>query len=168
MFPFLQVPKLFPCLSYSNSSSLAALHTLQITTGGATLAKDSRLTDSKLKLTYDRRSVSQSVSVSGSHLEPMTKFFYSVWQLQVYCCGAPSLMRGRVSNLLIYLLLGLARAVMLRSKSWRTETIFYCPIWDSPNLEGQVPVFISPRNRVAQLYPGHWVPFLSPLTTRRV
>jgi hypothetical protein len=28
----------------------------------------------------------------------------------------------------------------------------YCLIWDSPNLEGQVPVFISPRNRVAQLY----------------
>jgi hypothetical protein len=25
--------------------------------------------------------------------------------------------------------------------------------WDFPNLEGQVPVFISPRNRVAQLYP---------------
>jgi hypothetical protein len=32
-------------------------------------------------------------------------------------------------------------------------TIFYHLIWDSPNLEGQVPVFISPRNRVAQLYP---------------
>jgi hypothetical protein len=31
-------------------------------------------------------------------------------------------------------------------------TIFYCPICDSPNLEGQIPVFISPRNRVAQLY----------------
>jgi hypothetical protein len=26
-------------------------------------------------------------------------------------------------------------------------------IRDSPNLEGQVPVFISHRNRVAQLYP---------------
>jgi hypothetical protein len=25
--------------------------------------------------------------------------------------------------------------------------------WDSPNLEGQVPVFISPRNSVAKLYP---------------
>jgi hypothetical protein len=25
--------------------------------------------------------------------------------------------------------------------------------WDSPNLEGQVPVFISPRNKVAHLYP---------------
>jgi hypothetical protein len=32
-------------------------------------------------------------------------------------------------------------------------TIFYCLIWDSSNLEGQVRIFISPRNRVAQLYP---------------
>jgi hypothetical protein len=31
---------------------------------------------------------------------------------------------------------------------------YYCPNFLlSPNLEGQVPVFISPRNRVAQLYP---------------
>jgi hypothetical protein len=33
------------------------------------------------------------------------------------------------------------------------ETILYCLIWDSRNLEGQVPVFIFPRNRVTQLYP---------------
>jgi hypothetical protein len=32
-------------------------------------------------------------------------------------------------------------------------TTSYCLIRDSPNLEGQVPVFISPRNRVAQIYP---------------
>jgi hypothetical protein len=32
-------------------------------------------------------------------------------------------------------------------------TVLHCLIWDSPNLEGQVPVLISPRNRVAQLYP---------------
>jgi hypothetical protein len=31
--------------------------------------------------------------------------------------------------------------------------LFYCLIWDFPNLEGQVPVFMSPRNRVAQLFP---------------
>jgi hypothetical protein len=31
--------------------------------------------------------------------------------------------------------------------------IFYCPsFWESSNMEGQVPVFISPRNKVAQLY----------------
>jgi hypothetical protein len=39
-------------------------------------------------------------------------------------------------------------------------TIFYCLIWDSPNLESQVPVFISPRNKVVQLYPpGTGFPF---------
>jgi hypothetical protein len=39
------------------------------------------------------------------------------------------------------------------------KTIFYCPNFlDSPNLEGQVPVFISPRESVAQ-FPGRWVPF---------
>jgi hypothetical protein len=30
-----------------------------------------------------------------------------------------------------------------------------------------VPVFISPRDRVAQLYPSHWVPFSSPPTAHR-
>jgi hypothetical protein len=25
---------------------------------------------------------------------------------------------------------------------------YYCLVWDSPNLEGQVPLFISPRNKV--------------------
>jgi hypothetical protein len=88
--------------------------------------------------------------VSGSHLELMTRFLYSVWQLQVSCCGALSLTWGRVCNLLVQLILGLARAVTLRSKSRRTQTIFYCLTWDSPNLEGQVPVFISARNKAAQ------------------
>jgi hypothetical protein len=32
-------------------------------------------------------------------------------------------------------------------------TIFYCLNCDSPNLEDQVPVFASPRKRVAQLHP---------------
>jgi hypothetical protein len=32
-------------------------------------------------------------------------------------------------------------------------TIFYCLIWDFPNLEGHDPVFISPQEQVAQLYP---------------
>jgi hypothetical protein len=33
-------------------------------------------------------------------------------------------------------------------------SIVYCLyVWDSPNQEGQVPVFISPRNRVAKIYP---------------
>jgi hypothetical protein len=50
---------------------------------------------------------------------------------------------------------GLKFAVQSLNRPSRAEPviILYCLIWDSPNLEGQVPVFISPRNRVAQLYP---------------
>jgi hypothetical protein len=40
----------------------------------------------KLKLRCDRQSVGQCVLVSGSHLEPMTRFLLSVWQLWVSWC----------------------------------------------------------------------------------
>jgi hypothetical protein len=61
-------------------------------------------------------------------------------------------MRGWVCRL--QLLLALARALILGSESRETHNkIVLSQIRDSPNLEGQVPVFISPRNRVAQLYP---------------
>jgi hypothetical protein len=48
---------------------------------------------------------------------------------------------------------GLQFAVQSLNGPSRAEpvTILYCLIRDSPNLKGQVPVFISPRNRVAQL-----------------
>jgi hypothetical protein len=57
-------------------------------------------------------------------------------------------------DLSLQLLLVLASAVILKSESRGTyDHILLCQIRDSPNLEGQVPVFISPRNGVAQLYP---------------
>jgi hypothetical protein len=63
-----------------------------------------------------------------------------------------SLTRGWVCRL--QLLLMLASAVILRSHSRGThDHILLSQIRDSPNVEIQVPVFISPRNRVAQLYP---------------
>jgi hypothetical protein len=74
------------------------------------------------------------------------KIFFRL--LRICYFVAPSLRRGRVCNLL-----GLAKAVTLGSHSAEFAAIFCCLIWDSPNLEGQVPVFISPRNRVAKLYP---------------
>jgi hypothetical protein len=55
-------------------------------------------------------------------------------------------MRGWVCRL--ELLLGLARAVIPRG----TLTAFTASDSRLPQLEGQVPVFISPRNRVARLY----------------
>jgi hypothetical protein len=60
--------------------------------------------------------------------------------------------RGLVCRL--QLLMTLASAVILRSESHGTyDHILLSQIEDSPNLEGQVPVLISPRNRVAQLHP---------------
>jgi hypothetical protein len=62
-----------------------------------------------------------------------------------------SLTRGWVCRL--QLLLVLASAVILRSGSHGThDHILISQFRDSANLEGQVPVFISPRNRVARLY----------------
>jgi hypothetical protein len=59
--------------------------------------------------------------------------------------------RGWVCRL--QLLLVLANAVILKSESRRThDDILLSQIPDSPNLEDQVPVFMSPMNRVAQLY----------------
>jgi hypothetical protein len=61
-------------------------------------------------------------------------------------------MRGWVCNL--QLLLVLASEVILRSESLGIDDhILQSQIRDSPNLEGQVHVFISLRNRVARLYP---------------
>jgi hypothetical protein len=67
---------------------------------------------------------------------PWPDFKFSVWRLRVSWCGAPSLTRGWVCNLLVQSLLDLARAVTLGSMSRRTQPYFtvsfespriYCP-----------------------------------------
>jgi hypothetical protein len=74
-------------------------------------------------------------------------------QLRACYFMVPSLTRGRVCDLLS--LLGLASAVPLGCESRETQDhnllfqFFRLP----PNQEGQVPVFISLRDWVAQLYP---------------
>jgi hypothetical protein len=102
-----------------------------------------------------RPTVSRPVclGVSGSHLEPMTRFLFSVWRLRVSWCVTPSLTRGRVCNLLYNCFWALPEQLLLGRSPAELTTIFYCLIWDSPNQKGQVSVFISPRNRVTQLYP---------------
>jgi hypothetical protein len=60
-------------------------------------------------------------------------------------------MSGWVCSL--QLLLVLASAVILRSDSCGIrDHMLLSQIRDSPNQAGQVPLFISPRNRVARLY----------------
>jgi hypothetical protein len=86
--------------------------------------------------------------VSSTLVGLTTKYYF----LSVCCClqfvvlfvwGAPSDERT-----------GLQFAVQSLNSPSRSEpeTILYCLIRDSPNLGGQVPVFISPRKKVTQLY----------------
>jgi hypothetical protein len=77
----------------------------------------------KLKLNYDRQSVGQSVLVSGTHLGPATNFFFLLeiffGQLRVCYFVSPSLTRGRVCNLLLFLVL--ASTFTLGSDSHGTQ-----------------------------------------------
>jgi hypothetical protein len=115
----------------------------------------------KLKLIYDRRSVGQSLLVSGSHLEPITRFLFSVWRLRVSWSGAPSLTRGWVCNLVVQLLLGLAWAVTLRSKSRATHGHILVSHLRLPQPGGIDPriIYIPQEQDGPVIPPGHWVSF---------
>jgi hypothetical protein len=125
----------------------------------------------KLKLSWDRRSAGQSVCLGVGYTSVAhDQIFFPVWQLQVSWCGAPSLTRGLACTLLVQLLLGLARAVTHGSKSLKTHDHILRSNLRLSQPGGPDPLFILP------LPPGtgwssyslkHWVPFSSPLTTRR-
>jgi hypothetical protein len=93
----------------------------------------------------------QSVHLDTKPLETHDQYF----SFQLNTCGyspyvTSSLTRGWICRL--QLLLFLASAVILGSQSRGTHChILLSQIRDSPNLEGQVPIFISPSERVAQL-----------------
>jgi hypothetical protein len=96
------------------------------------------------------QSVSQSVLVSSTHLGPKTKF------LSLTVAGL--LMWGTLSNKRTGLLFIIAAGPHQRSHSQVrvlrvSRPILLSQTRDCPNLEGQVLVFISPRNRAAQLKP---------------
>jgi hypothetical protein len=107
---------------------------------------------SESELLYDWQFTANQFVLATSPLRLTTSNFF----FQLNTCGyspyvTSSLTRGWVCRLQLLLVLS---AVILRSESRGThDHILLSQIRDSPNLEGQVPVFISPRNRMILLYP---------------
>jgi hypothetical protein len=112
-------------------------------------SESQRTHNRRSKLLYNWRSASQYVLVSST-LVGLATWYYFLSE----CCSL------RAAALFLWGALfdegtGLQFTVQSLNGPSRAEpvTILYCLIWDSLNLEGQVPAFISPRNRVAKLYP---------------
>jgi hypothetical protein len=84
-----------------------------------------------------------------------------VWRVRVSWCGAPSLTKGWVCNLLVKLLLGLARAVALGSKSRRTHNHTFTVSFEAPQLGGSGPRIYVPQEQSVQVLPlGSGFPFV--------
>jgi hypothetical protein len=106
-------------------------------------------------------------SVSMSWCEPTLRLLTRCYFLsEGFCLKVDALpLQGALSDEMV----GLQFAVPSLNDSSRKEpvTIFYCLIWGSRNLEGQVPLFISPGRGWPNYILRHWDHFMSPLTTRR-
>jgi hypothetical protein len=99
-----------------------------------------------------RPTVSRSVSLGVRRPSGTRDQFYFLFEIffrQLRVCNfvAPSLTRRRVCNLLYKYFWALQEQSLLGRSPAELTAIFYCLIWDSPNLESQVPVFISPQEQ---------------------
>jgi hypothetical protein len=125
------------------------------------------LSESESELLYDWQFTANLFVLATSPLRPTTSNF--IFQLNT-CDNSPCVTSflTRELDCLLQLLLALVSAVILRSESHGTHYhILLSQVRDFPKPEGQVPVFISPRNRVARLYPRAlgFSPLLSLLQT---
>jgi hypothetical protein len=95
-----------------------------------------------------RLMVSQSVCLGIEHpCGTCDQIFLPVGTLLFEICGTVSVGRPLWQEDVS----AICNVINQWSESRRTRTILYLLIWDSPNLENQVPIFISLRNTVAQL-----------------
>jgi hypothetical protein len=91
---------------------------------------------SNSKLFRDRQSVGQFVLLSGIHLGTYDQIFIAVWHLWFSTRGAPSCYWA------------LPALSFLGPIFAELVSLSYCLIWDSPNREGQGPIFSQSKMKV--------------------
>jgi hypothetical protein len=99
-------------------------------------------------LSEERTGLSSAVAAEPCQALPL------YWILRVSWCVKPDLTRGRVCNVLYNCFWALPEQLLLGQSPAELTAIFYCLFWDSPNIEGHIPVFITPQNRLS-CTPGH-------------
>jgi hypothetical protein len=105
----------------------------------------------KSKLCYARRSVGQSVFASNTHLGLKTRFLFLSDSCGFVDVGHPF---WQENGFFFYNYAGPRQRSHSQVRVPGTHYhILLSQIRDCPNLEGQVPVFISPMNRETHLYP---------------
>jgi hypothetical protein len=106
----------------------------------------------RLKLKFRTDWQSASLSVLDTPLMPVSRFYFP-WELRVSLCGAPSLARGIVSNLL--LVLGSCHSrVQVPQKFWLYFTVLF---ENSQTLRSRSPYLYPLGKRWPSYTPGHWV-----------
>jgi hypothetical protein len=103
----------------------------------------------------------------GSHLEPMTRFLFSVWQLWVSWSGRPIWWEDRS---VIYCTI--ASRPCQSSHSWvqvlqNSRPYFTISYETPPTWRARSPYLYPPGTGWPSYTPGHWVPFSSSLMTHR-
>jgi hypothetical protein len=137
----------------------------------AVLSVSQSESESESEVLYDWRFTANQFVLMTSPLRLKTNNLFQLNTCFHSSYVTSSLMRGWFCRL--QLLLVIDSAVILRSESSRThDNILLSQIRDSSNLEVRTPVFISPRNSVAQLYPqilgSHFVSFYDSKSTVEV
>jgi hypothetical protein len=109
------------------------------------------LSSSQSKSCYDWRSVGQAIFLSSTHVGPKTSFFFS------YSCGYVDVRRPiwlEGGSVVYNCCWSLPEQSFSGPSPAGLTTIFSCHRFETPlTWNGQVPMFISPRKGVAQLYP---------------
>jgi hypothetical protein len=118
------------------------------------------------KLCYDRRSVGQSILVSGTHLGPKTRFLLLSDSCVFVDAGYPL---WREDGSVVYNCCWSSPAQSFSGPSPAgLMTIFYCLRFETlPTWRTRSPYFYPPLTGWPRYTPRNWVPVSSPPATRR-